>query len=93
MLYPKEDKENRQLIYACRNCDHKQLAENPCIYVNKLLHEVELVLLIALRVFTRFFCSTYLSAPPTEKRIIGLEFRYKEFFAHAKMIAYTTQLS
>ncbi|TKR69744.1 hypothetical protein L596_021858 [Steinernema carpocapsae] len=41
MLYPREDKENRQLIYACRNCDHKQVAENPCIYVNKLLHEVD----------------------------------------------------
>ncbi|VDO22293.1 unnamed protein product [Brugia timori] len=41
MLYPKEDKENRQLLYACRNCDHKQLSENPCIYVNKLMHEVD----------------------------------------------------
>uniref|UniRef100_A0A915C2J9 DNA-directed RNA polymerase M/15kDa subunit domain-containing protein n=1 Tax=Parascaris univalens TaxID=6257 RepID=A0A915C2J9_PARUN len=27
MLYPKEDKENRQLMYACRNCDHKQVSE------------------------------------------------------------------
>ena len=25
MLYPKEDKEHRQLLYACRNCDHKQV--------------------------------------------------------------------
>ncbi|VDN60529.1 unnamed protein product [Dracunculus medinensis] len=41
MLYPAEDKENRLLLYACRNCDHKQLSENPCIYVNKLMHEVD----------------------------------------------------
>ncbi|CAJ0591070.1 unnamed protein product [Cylicocyclus nassatus] len=41
MLYPREDKEHRQLMYACRNCDHKQIADNPCIYVNKLVHEVD----------------------------------------------------
>ncbi|PAV82946.1 hypothetical protein WR25_17709 [Diploscapter pachys] len=41
MLYPKEDKEHRQLLYACRNCDHKQVSDNPCIYVNKLMHEVD----------------------------------------------------
>ncbi|KJH49975.1 RNA polymerase M/subunit [Dictyocaulus viviparus] len=41
MLYPREDKEHRQLMYACRNCDHKQVADNPCIYVNKLVHEVD----------------------------------------------------
>lgn len=43
MLYPREDKENRQLLYACRNCEHAQIADNPCIYVNKLNHEVECV--------------------------------------------------
>lgn len=36
MLYPKEDKEARHLLYACRNCDYKQIAENSCIYVNKV---------------------------------------------------------
>lgn len=41
MLYPREDKEMRQLLYACRNCEHKQVSEQPVIYVNKLLHEVE----------------------------------------------------
>ncbi|TKR69743.1 hypothetical protein L596_021857 [Steinernema carpocapsae] len=30
-----------ELIYACRNCDHKEVADNPCIYVNKLLREVD----------------------------------------------------
>uniref|UniRef100_A0A915JBY8 TFIIS-type domain-containing protein n=1 Tax=Romanomermis culicivorax TaxID=13658 RepID=A0A915JBY8_ROMCU len=41
MLYPKEDKENRILLYACRNCEHKQAADNPCIYVNKLMREID----------------------------------------------------
>ncbi|CAL8093776.1 unnamed protein product [Orchesella dallaii] len=41
MLYPREDKENRQLLYACRNCDYKQLADNNCIYVNKITHEID----------------------------------------------------
>ena len=25
----------------CRNCDYQQEADNPCIYVNKITHEVE----------------------------------------------------
>jgi len=41
MLYPKEDKETRVLLYACRNCDYKQVADNNCIYVNKITHEVD----------------------------------------------------
>ncbi|CAJ0577106.1 unnamed protein product, partial [Mesorhabditis spiculigera] len=41
MLYPKEDKANRRLHYACRNCEHREEAENPCIYVNKLVHEID----------------------------------------------------
>ncbi|XP_067943619.1 DNA-directed RNA polymerase II subunit RPB9-like [Watersipora subatra] len=41
MLYPKEDKQNKVLLYSCRNCDYRQEAENPCIYVNKITHEVD----------------------------------------------------
>jgi DNA-directed RNA polymerase II subunit RPB9 len=41
MLYPKEDKENKVLLYACRNCDYRQLADSSCIYVNKIMHEVD----------------------------------------------------
>ncbi|XP_063585669.1 DNA-directed RNA polymerase II subunit RPB9-like isoform X2 [Penaeus indicus] len=41
MLYPKEDKENKILLYACRNCDYKMPTENNCIYVNKLMHEID----------------------------------------------------
>lgn len=41
MLYPKEDKENKVLLYACRNCDYKQIADNQCVYVNKITHEID----------------------------------------------------
>ncbi|KAJ3640417.1 hypothetical protein Zmor_016738 [Zophobas morio] len=41
MLYPKEDKENKILLYACRNCDYKQHADSKCIYVNKIMHEID----------------------------------------------------
>lgn len=41
MLYPKEDKENKLLLYACRNCDFQQEADNMCVYVNKVTHEVD----------------------------------------------------
>eukprot|EP00696_Hemimastix_kukwesjijk_P001049 gnl/Hemi2/11366_TR3932_c0_g1_i1.p1 gnl/Hemi2/11366_TR3932_c0_g1~~gnl/Hemi2/11366_TR3932_c0_g1_i1.p1 ORF type:complete len:116 (+),score=25.47 gnl/Hemi2/11366_TR3932_c0_g1_i1:79-426(+) len=34
MLYPKEDKQNRILMYACRNCDHQEEAQNMCVYKN-----------------------------------------------------------
>ena len=41
MLYPREDKQNKQLLYACRNCDYRQIADNNCIYVNRITHEVD----------------------------------------------------
>lgn len=41
MLYPKEDKDAKLLLYACRNCDYKQEADSNCIYVNKIMHEIE----------------------------------------------------
>ena len=41
MLYPKEDRENKVLLYACRNCDYKQIAENNCVYVNKITHDID----------------------------------------------------
>ena len=40
MLYPKEDKENKQVLYACRNCDYKGLARNNCIYINKIVTNI-----------------------------------------------------
>ncbi|XP_065185269.1 DNA-directed RNA polymerase II subunit RPB9-like [Sycon ciliatum] len=41
MLYPKEDKERKTLLYSCRNCDYYQEADNNCIYVNRIEHEVD----------------------------------------------------
>lgn len=28
-------------LSQCRNCDYQQEADNSCIYVNKITHEVE----------------------------------------------------
>jgi DNA-directed RNA polymerase II subunit RPB9 len=28
-------------FFKCRNCDHQEVADNPCIYVNKITHEVD----------------------------------------------------
>merc|ERR1712130_990830 len=36
-----EDKDNKVLLYACRNCDYRQLADSCCVYVNKIMHEVD----------------------------------------------------
>ena len=41
MLYPKEDKEIKQLMYACRNCDYKEIARNSCVYFNKITHDTD----------------------------------------------------
>ncbi|KAI6237483.1 DNA-directed RNA polymerase subunit [Aphelenchoides besseyi] len=41
MLYPREDKDERKLIYSCRNCDHKEDATSACIYKNQLTHEID----------------------------------------------------
>lgn len=32
---------NDFLTPQCRNCDYQQEADNSCIYVNKITHEVE----------------------------------------------------
>jgi hypothetical protein len=32
---------NYLYLFQCRNCDYQQVADNPCIYVNKITHEVE----------------------------------------------------
>jgi len=37
MLYPKADKENKSLQYACRNCEHEERAEDYCVYRNEIL--------------------------------------------------------
>nr|CDS24430.1 RNA polymerase II 15 kDa subunit [Echinococcus granulosus] len=46
MLYPKEDKRHKRLMYACRNCEFMQPADNPCIYVNRLEQAIDELALI-----------------------------------------------
>eukprot|EP01135_Chromosphaera_perkinsii_P004095 Nk52_evm2s270 gene=Nk52_evmTU2s270 len=41
MLYPKEDRENKILLYACRNCDYQEEAISNCVYVNRVQHSVD----------------------------------------------------
>ena len=40
MLYPKEDKLNNVLMFACRMCDYAEQAEATCIYRNALKEEI-----------------------------------------------------
>ncbi|CAG5127381.1 unnamed protein product [Candidula unifasciata] len=39
LLGPREIKEEGGI--GCRNCDYQQEADNRCIYVNKIMHEVD----------------------------------------------------
>ncbi|KAF7827671.1 DNA-directed RNA polymerases II, IV and V subunit 9A [Senna tora] len=40
ILYPKEDRVRKILLYACRNCDHQEVADNNCVYRNVIHHPV-----------------------------------------------------
>ncbi|XP_042519856.1 DNA-directed RNA polymerases II, IV and V subunit 9B-like [Macadamia integrifolia] len=40
ILYPEEDKEQKILRYCCRNCDHKEVADNNIVYRIDLRHSV-----------------------------------------------------
>lgn len=40
LLYPKEDKEHKILLYACRNCDHEEVADNNIVYIKKIHHSI-----------------------------------------------------
>ena len=40
MLYPKEDKLNNVLMFACRMCSYAEQAEATCIYRNALKEEI-----------------------------------------------------
>ncbi|KAJ8444989.1 hypothetical protein Cgig2_029183 [Carnegiea gigantea] len=33
-----EDREHKILLYACRNCDHQEVADNNCVYRNEIHH-------------------------------------------------------
>ncbi|KAL1919052.1 uncharacterized protein VTP21DRAFT_2433 [Calcarisporiella thermophila] len=38
MLYPKADKINKILLFACRNCDHQEEATGNCVYRHDIQH-------------------------------------------------------
>ncbi|PVH34611.1 hypothetical protein PAHAL_8G257700 [Panicum hallii] len=38
ILYPKEDRDNKVLLYACRNCDHQEVSDSNCVYRNVVDH-------------------------------------------------------
>ncbi|KAJ1255337.1 hypothetical protein BS78_K263600 [Paspalum vaginatum] len=38
ILCPKEDRENKVLLYACRSCDHQEVADSNCVYQNVVDH-------------------------------------------------------
>ncbi|KAG2275971.1 hypothetical protein Bca52824_058526 [Brassica carinata] len=40
ILYPKEDKKQKILRYACRNCDYQEIADNYCVHRNEVHHSV-----------------------------------------------------
>ncbi|CAK7326374.1 unnamed protein product [Dovyalis caffra] len=40
ILYPREDRDQKILLYACRNCDHQEVADNNCVYRNEVHHSV-----------------------------------------------------
>ncbi|XP_018450153.1 DNA-directed RNA polymerases II, IV and V subunit 9B-like [Raphanus sativus] len=40
ILYPKEDREQSILLYACRNRDHQEAADDNCVYRNEVHHSV-----------------------------------------------------
>ncbi|KAJ6429636.1 hypothetical protein OIU84_021106 [Salix udensis] len=40
ILYPREDRDQKILLYACRNCDHQEIADDNCVYRNEVHHSV-----------------------------------------------------
>ncbi|KAJ2157665.1 DNA-directed RNA polymerase II core subunit rpb9 [Coemansia sp. RSA 552] len=38
MLYPRVDQENRRLMFACRNCNFEEVADNNCVFRHEVLH-------------------------------------------------------
>mmetsp|Transcript_23611 Transcript_23611/g.30857 ORF Transcript_23611/g.30857 Transcript_23611/m.30857 type:complete len:115 (+) Transcript_23611:228-572(+) len=41
MLYPKEDREARKLMFACRNCNYSEYVDEACIYRNEIVKAAE----------------------------------------------------
>ncbi|KAL7753818.1 DNA-directed RNA polymerase II core subunit rpb9 [Sorochytrium milnesiophthora] len=56
MLYPKENRAERSLLYACRNCGLEEEAQDKCVYRNDIKLSVS---------GEQMLLSTELSADPT----------------------------
>ncbi len=41
MLYPREDKEDRKLLFACRNCPYTEFASPPLVFKHQLITNIE----------------------------------------------------
>ncbi len=39
LLYPKEDREKRTLMFACRRCPYEEAAEDHFVYRNELVRK------------------------------------------------------
>ncbi|KAG6492551.1 hypothetical protein ZIOFF_047514 [Zingiber officinale] len=40
VLYPKENREESILLFACRNCSYQEVAEDSCVYKMEINHSV-----------------------------------------------------
>ncbi|OUS41901.1 hypothetical protein BE221DRAFT_63352 [Ostreococcus tauri] len=38
LLYPKEDRNNKKLVYVCRNCEYQAESESSCVYRHHISH-------------------------------------------------------
>jgi DNA-directed RNA polymerase subunit M/transcription elongation factor TFIIS len=43
MLYPKEDKAAKRLMYACRGCGYEQEADNPIVFKHEIIKSAKWV--------------------------------------------------
>ncbi len=39
MLYPKEDKASKKLLYRCSRCQYEEEADNPVVYRHQLVRQ------------------------------------------------------
>ncbi|OMJ10335.1 DNA-directed RNA polymerases II, IV and V subunit 9B [Smittium culicis] len=38
MLYPREERGIRQLLFACRNCDYQEKSDTNCVYRHEVIY-------------------------------------------------------
>jgi hypothetical protein len=43
MLYPKEDRVAKKLMYVCRRCDYEEAATNPVVFKRELVKSARCV--------------------------------------------------